>query len=252
MVMADPGSLIPLLHLLSDPWRHYVVSSLLFMGGMTVVVTILKSIVPMLRSLATRTATDRDDVAVSIMSEVIDMFADLVEWCQRFAEVLAAHRAPPIKAVVARVRKSSPVMAFTLMAVMFAPNHACAGHQVRTHAQIADALYGPIIAAKQAIELRAYQDVAHIRAASLTTDEANSKIALLRERYQPVEVAMGLLIDGHNEYVDAIQKAHTQGTGLRTDSGLALLSRWMSLARTAEAIGIRIAEAPEELREISR
>ena len=250
--MADPVSLIPLLHLLSEQWQHYVVSSLLFMGGMTVVVAILKAIVPMLRSLALRTATDRDDVAINIMSDLIDTAADLVEWCQRFAEVLAAHRAPPIKALMESAKRSSPVMAFTLMAVVFAPNHACAGHQVRTHAQIADALYGPIIAAKQVIELRAYQDVAHIRAASLTTDDANSKIAQLRERYQPVEVAMGILIDGHNEYVDAIQKAHTQGTGLRSDAGLALLSRWMSLARTAEAIGIRIADAPEELREASK
>jgi hypothetical protein len=247
----DPSTLVPLLYMLPIEWQRVAVTILVFLGSMTVIVAALKAIVPGLRSLAARTAITQDDRAVGILADVLDLCADIVEWCQRFVEVLAGHRAPPLKAIAEKLKRSPPTTVLMIAIALLAPGYACAGNQVRTHAQIADAIYEPILAAKQAIERRAYEQVEHIRAASLTTEEADGKIDALRGRYRPVEGAMGLVIDGYNAYVEAIQKAHADGSDLRTEAGMALLNRWRSLMRAAGDLGIPMPEIPEALRELA-
>jgi hypothetical protein len=247
----DPSTLVPLLYMLPIEWQMVAVTILVFLGSMTVIVAALKAIVPGLRSLAARTAITQDDRAVGILADVLELCADIVEWCQRFVEVLAGHRAPTLKAIAEKLKRSPPTTVLMIAIALLAPSYACAGNQVRTHAQIADALYEPILAAKQAIERRAYEQVEHIKAASLTIEEADGKIALLRERYRPVEGSMSLVIDGYNAYVEAIQKAHADGSDLRTEAGLALLNQWRSLMRAAGDLGIPMHEIPEALSELA-
>jgi uncharacterized iron-regulated protein len=247
----DPSVLVPLLSLFPESARAYVLSALVFLGSLTVVISAMKAIVAGLRDLALRTATTADDEAVSVLSDVVTLIADVAEWCKSLLEVIGAHRAPPLKAIASKLKRSPPVTALMIAVALLAPSYACAGSQVRTNAQIADALYEPILAAKQAIESRAYEQVGHIRAASLTVEEADSKIALLRERYRPVEGAMTLVIEGYNAYVDAIQKAHADGSDLRTEAAMALLNRWRSLMRAAGDLGIPLPEIPDALKELA-
>lgn len=247
----DPTALIPLLYLLPTDWQKYVTTALLFMGSMTVLVAALRSALPAFRALAAHTRNTRDDQAVSIVADVLNDLAGLVEWCLRFTEVLAGHRAPPVKAIAAKLKRSPPVTVLMIsIALLATPCYACAGSQVRTHAQIADALDTPILEAKQAIEHRAYEQVAHIKAAALTPEEADSKIAALRERYRPIEASMLLVIEGYNAYVEAIQKAHADGESLQRGAALALLSRWQTLLSHAKDLGVSMPEIPEALRSL--
>lgn len=246
----DPTALVPLLHLLPPEWQQRVTAILLFLGSMTVLVAALRSALPAFQALAAHTRNTRDDQAVSIVADVLNDLAGLVEWCLRFTEVLAGHRAPPVKAIAAKLKRSPPVTVLMISIALLAPSYACAGSQVRTHAQIADALTAPILAAKQAIEERAYEQVGHIKAASLTAEEADSKIAALRERYRPIEASMLIVIEGYNAYVEAIQKAHADGESLQRGAALALLSRWQTLLRHAQDLGVPMPEIPEALRSL--
>jgi hypothetical protein len=219
------------------------------MGSMTVVVAALKAVVPFLRSLAERTASTRDDKAVSIAADVLNDLAKLAEWCQRFTEVLAGHRAPPVRAMLSAVKRKGPPVAVILLVVIAAQGPlGCVGSSVRTHATIADTAYEPILATKLAIEDHAYRAVALIKEDSATTEEAEGKISKLRERYRPVEGATALVIEAYNAYVDAIQSAHEDGKDVRTEAGLALLNRWKSLLSAAEMIGLDLPEPPEALK----
>jgi hypothetical protein len=248
----DPSVVAPLLSLLPESAQSHALSLLVFLGSLTVLISAMKSIVAMLRALALRTATTADDKAVIIMSDVVTLIADVAEWCKSLLEVLGAHRAPPLKAIASKLRRSPPATAIMIALVLIAPSYACAGNQVRTNAQIADALYEPIHAAKKAIESRAYEQVAQIRAAALTREEADGKIALLRERYGRVEGAMSLVIDGYNAYVDAIKGAHADGSDLRTNAGKNLLVRWQSLVSAARDLGIPIDDIANTLQELAQ
>jgi hypothetical protein len=247
----DPSIFVPLLSLLEDDARQAVLGVLVFLGSMTVLISFMKALVSWLRALALRTSTSVDDKAVSVISDFVTLLADVAEWCTAFLQIVGAHRAPPIRDITSKLKRSPPATVLMIAIALLAPSYACAGNQVRTHAQIADALYEPILAAKQAIERRAYEQVEHIKAASLTTEEADGKITLLRDQYRQVEGAMSLVIDSYNAYVDAIKKAHADGADLRTEAGLALLNRWRSMMRAAGDLGIPMPEIPKALSELA-
>lgn len=239
--------LIPLIQLMPDEWRGTAESCLLFLGSMTVIVAALKGMVPALRALALRTQSTRDDRAVSILSDVLVEMTRTFEWLLRIAQIIAGHRAPPMRAIVDRLKRSPLVAVMMVAMALIAPSYACAGSQVRTHAQIADALYGPILAAKQAIERRAYEQVDQIKSDSNTTEDSHRKTTELRDRFRRVEGAMVLVIDGYNAYVDAIKAANANASDLRAETARALLTRWQSLLRAARDIGIQLDEIPSAL-----
>lgn len=244
----DPSTLVPLLYLLPPEWQHAVTTALLFLGSMTVLVAALKSVVPGLRALAERTASTRDDRAVSIVADVLGDLARLAEWCQRVTEVMAGHRAPPVRAILSAVKRKGPPVAAVLLFALTVHGAGCVGSSVRTHATIADSAYEPILAAKLAIEDHAYRAVALIKEDSATPEEAEARISRLRPKYAKVEGAMALVIEAYNSYVDAIQAAHGDGKDVRTEAGLALLNRWKSLLSAAEQLGLDLPEPPAALR----
>jgi hypothetical protein len=232
----EPSSLVPLIALLPQEWRTTVLAFLAFLGSMTVIVTALKALVPLLDKAAQRTGTKWDNAAVIRLSVALGWAATFAEWCQSLFELLGGHKLPG--------KGKAPA---ALLLLVCLPNQACAGQDaLRTHSQIANAAYDPIMAAKELLEQRAADQVAEIRAHA-SGAEAAAKVATLRESYGPVEGAMSALIAAYNAYVDAIQEAHATGKPLPQETALALLSRWASLTRAAALIGLDVPVPPDAL-----
>lgn len=243
----DPASLVPLLALLPLDWRNAVLAVLAFLGSMTVAIAALNAVVPTLRALAAKTAMTEDDEALGILSDLLVLAADMVDWCKRVLQIVGAHKPPTAESL----RGAGPA-ALVLLAVLALPSQACAGQDsLRTHSQIASAAYSPIMLAKQVIEERAAHDYAEIHA-HYSGPEAADKVALLRESYAPVEGAMSALIATYNAYVDAIQASHATGQPMSHEAALAILSRWASLTRAASLIGLEVPVPPDVLLALGR
>lgn len=148
--------------------------------------------------------------------------------------------------VLRKIRNTPPLMMLAVMLV----SSGCAGSQLRTHASIADAAEGPILAAKHFIEVRAHDEAAAIRSRGMSADSERQEMAALQASYAPVESALTALIAAYNSYIDAIRVSHATGQEISHAVAMALLSRWQTFLDAARALGIQLPDPPDVLREL--
>lgn len=101
----EPETLVHLFSILPPKAQGVVLAVLMFLGSLTLLIALLKALVPLLQSWAMRTASKRDDQAVSRLEGALVVAARVAAWCTRALQVLALHKPP--SALRARVEQES-------------------------------------------------------------------------------------------------------------------------------------------------
>lgn len=230
----EQSEILQMINVIPEPYRSRLIALALMMATLSYVLIGVKRFLPIPDPKAGR-------------------FQAVAFWVLHVAD-LAAGNSTTIKTLAAELQRSKrykipPPMPLLMLAVLCS---SCATAQALTVAKASSAAVhqaladvgGEIIAQAMAEEDRVF-------VAYKTQDTAGPALALVRDKWRPIEQAFDRARLAHAALIDAINLAESTRTKPPAETAGALLAAWQSMADAAKAAGVRLPSPPEALQALS-